>query len=228
MCLVPPIRGFGQGTGQGKIYHLSRHDIVGIDTPSFSHQDLYEFPIYYDSTLSNYGVSNHQWAHPIDHIILKQDASWSPMEKLSSVFHQTVVSEVDHQTRTGTIGIILNKYVPSQLIGGHEPTIPNMMKLTPIPCIHRFMYRQTIGRKWLQSLSLFQADLSTSSIHLFPPLKCFRCLQLTVRPKIGPIVSDSTLRQVLLASAKESSLDGWPMQNRISVTHHTNYNCRPS
>ena len=50
------------------------------------------------------------------------------MEKLRSagVFHQPNlrIGGRDHQATTGTIGIILNKYVPSKLISGHEPTIP--------------------------------------------------------------------------------------------------------
>jgi putative transcriptional regulator len=54
-------------------------------------------------------VSAHRWAHPIPHI--EQGCVLVANEKLGGVFHQTVVLIVDHHEKSGTTGVVINRYV---------------------------------------------------------------------------------------------------------------------
>ena len=54
-------------------------------------------------------VNKHRWAHEIDHI--EPGCVLIANEKLGGVFHQTVVMVVDHHEKTGTTGVVINRYV---------------------------------------------------------------------------------------------------------------------
>ena len=59
-------------------------------------------------------VNKHRWAHEIDHI--EPGCVLIANEKLGGVFHQTVVMVVDHHEKTGTTGVVINRYVGSVTI----------------------------------------------------------------------------------------------------------------
>ena len=54
-------------------------------------------------------VSKHRWAHEIEHI--EPGCVLIANEKLGGVFHQTIVLVVDHHEKTGTTGVVINRYV---------------------------------------------------------------------------------------------------------------------
>lgn len=54
-------------------------------------------------------VDKHRWAHEIDHI--EPGCVLIANEKLGGVFHQTIVLVVDHHEKTGTTGVVINRYV---------------------------------------------------------------------------------------------------------------------
>jgi putative transcriptional regulator len=56
-------------------------------------------------------VNKHRWAHAIPHV--ETGCVLVANEKLGGVFHQTVVLVVQHCDRTGSVGIVINRYVYS-------------------------------------------------------------------------------------------------------------------
>lgn len=64
-----------------------------------------ELPLWFESKTTN--VSKHRWAHEIPH--LEPGCVLLANEKLSGVFHQTVVLIIEHHEQTGTFGVIINR-----------------------------------------------------------------------------------------------------------------------
>jgi putative transcriptional regulator len=94
--------------------NIYRGDSVGRGIPhdDFVHQDPFvsadELPIHIKP--KKYApVNKHRWAHPIEHI--EPGCVLIANEKLGGVFHQTVVLIVDHHEKTGTTGVVINRYV---------------------------------------------------------------------------------------------------------------------
>lgn len=54
-------------------------------------------------------INKHRWAHEIPHV--EPGCVLLANEKLGGVFHQTVVLIVQHDEKTGSIGIVINRYV---------------------------------------------------------------------------------------------------------------------
>ena len=95
--------------------NIYRGDSVGRGVPlgtDFVYQDPFvsadELPIHIKP--KKYApVNKHRWAHPIEHI--EPGCVLIANEKLGGVFHQTVVLIVDHHEKTGTTGVVINRYV---------------------------------------------------------------------------------------------------------------------
>jgi putative transcriptional regulator len=89
---------------------------VGVPLEELLYQDPFvsaaELPIHIKP--NNYAVDKHRWAHPIEHI--EPGCVLIANEKLGGVFHQTVVLVVDHHEKTGTTGVVINRYVKSQVL----------------------------------------------------------------------------------------------------------------
>ena len=64
-----------------------------------------ELPLWFESKTTN--VSKHRWAHELPH--LEPGCVLLANEKLSGVFHQTVVLIIEHHEQTGTFGVIINR-----------------------------------------------------------------------------------------------------------------------
>lgn len=60
-------------------------------------------------------INKHRWAHEIPHV--ESGCILLANEKLGGVFHQTVVLIVQHDEKTGSIGIVINRYVQNILEG---------------------------------------------------------------------------------------------------------------
>ena len=54
-------------------------------------------------------INKHRWAHEIPHV--EPGSVLIANEKLGGVFHQTIVLVVQHSEQTGSIGIVINRYV---------------------------------------------------------------------------------------------------------------------
>ena len=87
-------------------------DTIGgalADTVS-KHEDPFvsadELPLLLDSKVS---IDKHRWAHPIPHV--EPGSVLIANEKLGGVFHQTVVLIIQHNDQTGSIGVVINRYV---------------------------------------------------------------------------------------------------------------------
>lgn len=101
---------FGAGQDSKKAA-LLRGNSIGIpQTDDLLYQDPFvsaaELPIHMKPKGH---VSAHRWAHPIPHI--EQGCVLVANEKLGGVFHQTVVLIVDHHEKSGTTGVVINRYV---------------------------------------------------------------------------------------------------------------------
>lgn len=87
---------------------LYKGDSVGLPNEELLLQDPFvsaaELPIHIKP--KKYGMDLHRWAHTIDHI--EPGCVLIANEKLSGVFHQTIVLIVDHQS-SGTTGIVINR-----------------------------------------------------------------------------------------------------------------------
>lgn len=95
-------------------HNLYRGDSIGRGIPDaeFVYQDPFvsadELPIHIKP--KPYALVNkHRWAHPIEHI--EPGCVLIANEKLGGVFHQTIVLIVDHHEKTGTTGVVINRYV---------------------------------------------------------------------------------------------------------------------
>lgn len=60
-------------------------------------------------------INKHRWAHEIPHV--EPGCVLLANEKLGGVFHQTVVLIVQHDEKTGSIGIVINRYVDCKVRG---------------------------------------------------------------------------------------------------------------
>jgi len=105
---ISSIFGSGQET---KKTTLLRGNSIGIPrTEDLLYQDPFvsaaELPIHMKPKSR---VSAHRWAHQIPHI--EQGCVLVANEKLGGVFHQTVVLIVDHHEKSGTTGVVINRYV---------------------------------------------------------------------------------------------------------------------
>jgi len=56
----------------------------------------------------------HRWAHPISH--LEPGCVLIANEKLGGVFHQTIFLIIDHNDRTGSTGVCINRPLPGNLL----------------------------------------------------------------------------------------------------------------
>ena len=94
--------------------NIYRGDSIGRGVPQseLMYQDPFvsadELPIHIKPK-SYTPVNKHRWAHEIDHI--EPGCVLIANEKLGGVFHQTVVMVVDHHEKTGTTGVVINRYV---------------------------------------------------------------------------------------------------------------------
>jgi putative transcriptional regulator len=83
-----------------------------VNHPSFSVHDPFcspdELPILFPST-SSVTINKHRWAHLISHI--ETGCVLIANEKLGGVFHQTIVLIIEHHEHTGTLGVVINRYV---------------------------------------------------------------------------------------------------------------------
>jgi len=59
-------------------------------------------------------IDKHRWAHPLGH--LEPGCVLIANEKLGGVFHQTVVLIIDHNEKTGSTGMIINRPFPGNLL----------------------------------------------------------------------------------------------------------------
>jgi putative transcriptional regulator len=64
-----------------------------------------ELPIHIKPSLT---INKHRWAHAIEHI--EPGCILIANEKLGGVFHQTIVLVVDHHEKSGTTGVVINRY----------------------------------------------------------------------------------------------------------------------
>jgi putative transcriptional regulator len=71
-----------------------------------------ELPIHIKPSLT---INKHRWAHPIEHI--EPGCILIANEKLGGVFHQTIVLVVDHHEKTGTTGVVINRYEKEENTG---------------------------------------------------------------------------------------------------------------
>jgi putative transcriptional regulator len=89
---------------------------VGVPQEELLYQDPFvsaaELPIHIKP--NTYAVDKHRWAHRIEHI--EPGCVLIANEKLGGVFHQTVVLVVDHHEKTGSTGVVINRYVKSQVL----------------------------------------------------------------------------------------------------------------
>ena len=92
-----------RGDSIGRAVLQNVHD--DFDDPFVSADEL---PIHLKPK-STPAVSKHRWAHSIEHI--EPGCILIANEKLGGVFHQTVVLIVDHHEKTGTTGVVINRYV---------------------------------------------------------------------------------------------------------------------
>jgi putative transcriptional regulator len=94
--------------------NIYRGDSIGRGVPQseLMYQDPFvsadELPIHIRPKLRT-PVNKHRWAHEIEHI--EPGCVLIANEKLGGVFHQTVVLVVDHHEKTGTTGVVINRYV---------------------------------------------------------------------------------------------------------------------
>jgi putative transcriptional regulator len=90
---------------------LMKGDTIGVPAEELLYQDPFvsaaELPIHLKPKHSS--VTKHRWAHEIEHI--EPGCILIANEKLGGVFHQTVVLVVDHHEKTGTTGVVINRYV---------------------------------------------------------------------------------------------------------------------
>ena len=90
---------------------ILKGDTIGVPADELLYQDPFvsaaELPIHLKP--KTVGVTKHRWAHPIEHI--EPGCVLIANEKLGGVFHQTVVLVVDHHEKTGTTGVVINRYV---------------------------------------------------------------------------------------------------------------------
>lgn len=82
---------------------LTDDDKSMIDDPFVSEAEL---PLLMKSKVK---INKHRWAHEIPHV--EPGCVLLANEKLGGVFHQTVVLIVQHDEKTGSIGIVINRYV---------------------------------------------------------------------------------------------------------------------
>lgn len=66
----------------------------------------------------------HRWAHPISHI--ETGCVLVANEKLGGVFHQTVILIVNHNEKTGTTGVCINRPLPGDLVQVASETMSNI------------------------------------------------------------------------------------------------------
>ena len=100
----------------GAVSSLLRGNSVGIpQSEDLLYQDPFvsaaELPIH----MKPKGVAKinaHRWAHQISHI--EQGCILVANEKLGGVFHQTVVLIVDHHEKSGTTGVVINRYAQNK------------------------------------------------------------------------------------------------------------------
>ena len=97
-------------------------DAIGgilADTVS-KHEDPFvsadELPLLLDSKVT---IDKHRWAHPIPHV--EPGSVLIANEKLGGVFHQTVVLIIQHSDQTGSLGVVINRYVQFILGIGFSP-----------------------------------------------------------------------------------------------------------
>lgn len=60
-------------------------------------------------------IDKHRWAHELPHV--EPGCVLIANEKLGGVFHQTVVLVVEHHERTGSTGVVINRYVTNRNLG---------------------------------------------------------------------------------------------------------------
>jgi putative transcriptional regulator len=80
---------------------LSDDDKIVTDDPFVSEAEL---PLLMKSKVK---INKHRWAHEIPHV--EPGCVLLANEKLGGVFHQTVVLIVQHDEKTGSIGIVINR-----------------------------------------------------------------------------------------------------------------------
>lgn len=68
-----------------------------------------ELPLFIQETK----INKHRWAHEIPHV--EPGCVLIANEKLGGVFHQTVVLIVQHCERSGSIGMVINRFVHSMV-----------------------------------------------------------------------------------------------------------------
>lgn len=101
-------------TAKSSDENIYRGDSIGRGVPQseLMYQDPFvsadELPIHIKPKTYT-PVNKHRWAHEIDHI--EPGCVLIANEKLGGVFHQTVVMVVDHHEKTGTTGVVINRYV---------------------------------------------------------------------------------------------------------------------
>jgi len=112
------------GSAINSIFHSKQHaaaaaqgdifvgDAIGgipADTVS-NHEDPFvsaaELPLLIEPKVA---IDKHRWAHPIPHV--EPGSVLIANEKLGGVFHQTVVLIIQHNDQTGSVGIVINRYV---------------------------------------------------------------------------------------------------------------------
>lgn len=104
-----PRKGEGQQHAHAKNGHHSEEELflgegIGNASPD-PFASVAELPLWFESKTLN--VSKHRWAHEIPH--LEPGCVLLANEKLSGVFHQTVVLIIEHHEQTGTFGVIINR-----------------------------------------------------------------------------------------------------------------------
>jgi len=84
--------------------------INNIDDPFVSDRD----EIVAVSPSHHQEFDKHRWAHPISHI--EPGCVLIANEKLGGVFHQTIFLIIDHNERTGSTGVCINRPLPGNLL----------------------------------------------------------------------------------------------------------------
>lgn len=106
--------GGGKDAAKSSDENIYRGDSIGraVSQSELMYQDPFvsadELPIHIKPKPYT-PVNKHRWAHEIDHI--EPGCVLIANEKLGGVFHQTIVLVVDHHEKTGTTGVVINRYV---------------------------------------------------------------------------------------------------------------------
>lgn len=99
------------GKSVGGLPMLSEDSMDLLPDPFVSRAELpvYMPMLHSEKSQSVPSINKHRWAHELPHV--EPGCVLIANEKLGGVFHQTVVLIIDHNEKTGSTGVVINRYV---------------------------------------------------------------------------------------------------------------------